>query len=505
VPPTWPLSLLTIGYPLWWALGLTQVAFILVALPMAAQLQRRRAITVPPGFGVYALFVVWVIGSGVMLNEPLDGTLPPTGSGRFIAYALRVATYLALGVIMLYVINLSETELPRRRVVRMLGVLGVYTVIGGFLGLLAPHLRFTAPAAYLLPGSIGADPYVKEMMSVEFAQLHDILGGVAGPQPRPSAPFEYTHDWGENLVLLLIWLIVGSALMGRGLRRVGAIVLCCAAVVPVVWSLNRGVWIGIALAIAYVAVRLAMRGKAMAMFAVVGVGVIVVGLVAVTSLGSIIENRAEHGHSNAIRARLNTAAVEAAISSPVVGYGGHRTTRGSGKSIAIGRSAQCPTCGNFDIGSTGELSHLLVSHGFVGALLYNLFLLWPLWRFRRDSSAIGIGASTVLVLLLFFQFFYPALAPALCWGMISIALLVRNERAQAGRGEAGRGEAASSRGGRSEPPPGSPADRPVGAAGGRALVKAASPSAVAASPVPTVTAPTPNAASTAAPVSETAR
>jgi len=427
LPTAWPLSALTVLYPLWWMLGLPTYIFAILAVPMAFQLHRRGNVRVPPGFGVWVVLLFWVALSALMLGEVAPGTLPPEGFGRYIAFATRLMNYCAVTVIMLYVLNLGEAELPRNRVVRLLGALGVFTVIGGFVGVLVPHLRFVSPLAQLLPEAVARDPFVQRLMLIEVAQLHDILsGGVVSP--RPSAPFEYTNAWGENLCILLVWLAVGTLVLGRGMRRVAGIVLLAAAVVPIVRSLNRGLWIGLAIALLYVALRLAWRGKfgpLAIVFAVVGVFAV---LLFTTQLGTVMTQRLTHGHSNDIRSTLNEAAVDAAISSPVVGYGGNRALIGSNRSIAVGKSTDCPLCGNFDIGSDGHLWHLLVSHGFVGALAYNVFFLWNLWRFRRDHSAIGIAASLTIVLLLFFQTVYGALSSALCWGLIAVALLARNER-----------------------------------------------------------------------------
>ena len=61
--PAWPLTLLLAGMPVWWALGLGDYMFILLAIPMAARLyawsaQGNRPIRVPPGFGLWLLFLL---------------------------------------------------------------------------------------------------------------------------------------------------------------------------------------------------------------------------------------------------------------------------------------------------------------------------------------------------------------------------------------------------------------------------------------------------------------
>ncbi|HZN17423.1 MAG TPA: O-antigen ligase domain-containing protein [Micromonosporaceae bacterium] len=427
LPPGWPLVALLLCYPLWWALGLPTFIYAIAAVPMAFHLYRRGNVRVPPGFGLWLLLLAWVALSGLMLGQVAPDTMAPQGFGRFIGYGTRVMNYTALTVIMLYVLNLEEHELPRLRVVRLLGVMGLFTVVGGYVGVLFPELSFSSPLKELLPASLTTDPFVQRLLTVEVAQVQDVLAGGSG-EPRPSAPFEYTNTWGENMCILLVWLTVGWTVLGRGARRVTGVVVLLAAVVPIVQSLNRGLWIGLGIAAVYVAVRLAWRGR----FAPLGGLAAAVGLFAVltfaTPLGTVVSQRLDNGHSDDIRATLNAAAVKAAASSPILGYGANRPLIGSSRSIAIGKRVDCPQCGNREIGSDGQLWHLLIAQGFVGAFAYSGFFLWNLWRFRHDHTPIGIGGSLVLILVLFFQFLYGALNSTLCWALISVALLARNDR-----------------------------------------------------------------------------
>jgi hypothetical protein len=150
-------------------------------------------------------------------------------------------------------------------------------------------------------------------------------------------------------------------------------------------------------------------------------------LIIASPLGKMLNERLENGHSDEIRATLNAGAVNAANSSPVLGYGANRALIGSNRSITVGKSASCQQCGNRELGSNGQLWNILVGQGWVGAFCYNAFFLWCLWRFRRDHTAIGIAGSLVLVLMLFFQFFYGALNTTLAYGLVSVALLARND------------------------------------------------------------------------------
>ncbi|MDG4816119.1 O-antigen ligase family protein [Micromonospora sp. WMMD956] len=426
LPVAWPVTALFVLYPAWWALGLPSFIFAILAIPMAFQLYRRGNVKVPPGFGIWLILLAWVVLSGLMLGITAPNTLPPSGSGRYIGWGIRVMNYTALTVTMLYVLNLSERELPRGRLVKLFGFMAVVTVIGGYVGALFPQLKFVAPLNYILPAAIAKEPFVNRLMHVEVAQVQEVLAGEAS-SPRPAAPFEYTNTWGENMAILLIWFIVGWVVLGRGPRRLTGYLVVVAAVFPIVYSLNRGLWIGLVVGAVYVAVRLALRGRVVVLVGLALASGLMGVAVLASPLGDLLNERMANGHSDDIRATLSSGAVEAANHSPVLGYGGNRALIGSNRSIAIGKSAECKQCGNRELGSNGQVWNLLTGQGWVGAFCYSAFFLWCLWRFRHDNTPIGIAGSLVLILMLFFQFLYGSLNTTLAYGLISVALLARND------------------------------------------------------------------------------
>jgi hypothetical protein len=410
-------------FPLWWALGVAAFIYIVLAVPMAWQLRRRGRIRVPPFFAVWLLFLVWVIASGVML-----GHSPPNAmaeSGGLIGYGVRVADFLAATVILLYVGNLTETEMSQARVIRLLGYFFFFfSVAGGVLGTLAQHFAFTSPLEMVLPHSLRSNNYVQVLVHPAAAQIQDVLGYDA---PRPKAPFEYTNSWGNCMSLLLVWFVVWGwgAAETRRRRAYGAVLLCVAAV-PIVYSLNRALWIGIGLSLVYGALHLGAKAK-LALCIVVVVALVGAPIMAMTPLSQVVQGRLDNPRSNEVRAYLDHQSVVAARYSPIVGWGSTRATIGSSQSIAIGKTHDCPACGNKPLGSTGLVWLLLVSTGFVGTGLYIGFILLSLWRYRKNRSPTGIAGRLVLWLGLFYMFFYNAMPSALSITFISLALLWRAE------------------------------------------------------------------------------
>jgi hypothetical protein len=420
--PGWPLTALIVGFPLWWALGLGTFIFPILALPMAVELLRRRPIKVPPGFGVWLLFLLWVFASLVMLKANPPGTR--SGSSQIISESLRIVEYLTATIVLLYAGNLTEKEMPQRRLTSLLSYLFLVTVGGGLLGLVAPRFQFTAPLELLLPHSMRTNLFVKSLVHPTAAQVQVVLGYSA---PRPSAPFGYTNTWGNCLSILLVWIIVGWVIRGSSRQRIIGLIAVAISVVPIVFSLNRGLWVALGVCAIYVAVRLATRGK------VVAVGVLAVVLVGgavafvVSPLHDVVTSRFQHGQSNSIRSYTVTQAITGATHSPILGYGSTRNTLGSAQSISVGKSATCQLCGNSTIGSNGQFWLVLISQGYVGAILYVWFFIAAAWRYRRDKSAIGMGGVLVLLQSFVYMLVYNALIVPLVLYMLSVALMWRND------------------------------------------------------------------------------
>lgn len=416
----WQIGLAIAGWPLWWALGLTNLVFPVLAIVLSYRLFRRGGIRLPPGFWVWGLFLVLVLVSVTAMDVEAANTVTADGAARYFAYALRLLNYVGVTAVLLYIGNATEESLPRRRVIGWLATLGLSAVLLGVLAVFFPDFGFPNPTAFLLPDAI-AD----SRGDTRLAQVQPILGETT---PRPSAPFAYTNAWGNNLSLLLIWIVAAWVAVGSRRQRVVTWVLLAVALVPIVYSLNRGVWIGLGIALAVVAVRFAMRGHSRllaGLLLVVMAGAVVFAL---SPLSSLVNARIEAGHSNETRSSLASDAINGATSSPLIGFGSTRQTIGSDASIAIGPDEECPKCGGRDIGSTGQLWLVLIAQGFLGAALYVGFFLRSLWAYRSDHSVIGMAGSLVVLLELFYSLFYTALTMPLVTTFCSIALLWRNQQ-----------------------------------------------------------------------------
>lgn len=428
LPAGWPLTGLLLFYPLWWVLGLGVLIFPIAAVPMAVILVRRHLaghrIRVPPGFPLWLIFLTVVLLGLAALDTTPAGTVPASGLDRLAGAGFRVTGYLSLTVLLLYAGNLREDELPRRRLVALLAWLFVVTVAGGLLGTFAGHVALTSPVELLLPAELRGNSFVESLVRPYAAQVMDVGGGEVA---RPAAPWGYTNTWGNNVLLLIGWFVTAVWGVARSRPvRLAALALLAVAVVPVVGSLNRGLWIGLAVVAVWLAVRLAVRARFAALLAVAGAAALLAVALAASPLGGVVRQRLDQGHSDGIRAYLAQRAVTGMTASPVIGFGSSRSTLGGRHSIAVGPTPDCPRCGGFTIGGTGQLWQLLYAHGALGTAAYLGFFCYGLWRFRRDHGPVGLAGSAALAASLVSALWYNALVTPLALVMLGYALLWRN-------------------------------------------------------------------------------
>ena len=425
--PAWPLTGLLLLYPLWWALGLGVLIFPLAAVPMALFLRRAhaagRSVRLPPGFAFWVVFLaVVVVGLAVLGADP-TGTVPERASERILGAGFRIGEYAALTVLLLYAGNLTERELPQARLVRQLGWLFAITVAGGLLGVFAGTFEFTSPIELLLPEHLRDKGFIRSLVHPYAAQIHDILGD---DRPRPAAPWGYTNTWGNNFCLLVGWFC--AATLGSGTRRrtrLLAVACLAVSVVPVVISLNRGLWIGLGVAALYAAVRLALTGRVWVVGALLAALAALGAALAVTPLGDVVTARLDNGKSNGVRSYLVDRALTGVAESPLIGFGSTRTTIGGRNSITVGESHDCERCGNFTVGGNGQLWQLVFAHGLIGTIGYLGFFGYGIWRFRRDRSPTGIAGGCALVGSFAAMLWYNALVTPLAFMFLAYALLWR--------------------------------------------------------------------------------
>lgn len=420
----WPLTVYFYLYPVWWLLGVSKVIMFVLMIPMLVALVRHRTIKVPRGSVLYALFLLWMAMGITMLWVQAPGTQPKVGLGPLTGFAYRSLWYAAITVGCLYVINADRHRLTATRVTRMLAFMFCVTVAGGVVGLLVPTLDFPSAIELVLPRSFTEQEFMNALFHPRIALETDFLGYTA---PRVTAPYSYPNDWGNCFGLLAPFFVYAWFGKDAGFRRYLAPLVLLIAIVPMVYSLNRGLWAGLAISVAWVVGRRLVAGDARALLAAVaGIAVVAVALVA-TPLGTTIQDRLSTPHSDERRQDTARTVVRATLeTSPILGYGSTRQMTGNFDSIAGGAVPGCHQCAAPPLGTQGFLWGLIFMTGFVGAGLLLVFLGWQLAANIRRSTPLALLASTVLLGSMFYFLFYDSLDLAMLITMLTVGLAARD-------------------------------------------------------------------------------
>jgi polysaccharide biosynthesis protein PslJ len=391
------LMLVVATFPLWWLAGLFAFVWPIVAFFLLLALIRQGDVVFPRGFGLWFLLLTWAPLSALQLS----------GDNAPFLFAHRLAILTAATVVFLYIFNSSRKTLPDSAIIDALTLFWAMLIVGGFIAMMAPTLSFRSPFELLLPASLVANPFVHDLVHVEFAQVQTFLGYPVG---RPSPFFAFTNAWGGAVALLTPIALAGLAQTTSLLRRRLLVTLLVLSVIPIVVSLNRGVWLALTLAMAYAAIRFALARRLHAVAALVGLIGVVLILTFLTPLGGLISDRLAHPHSNEGRQALYDEALERTKESPLIGYGGpiaaEETTGPS-------------------VGTHSELFFLSISYGVPVAML---FLAWFGLTFIRGGRAASGPRfwAHVAILVFLMEAPYYLLEMHLAVAMIIAAFIWRN-------------------------------------------------------------------------------
>ncbi|MDP8911038.1 MAG: O-antigen ligase family protein, partial [Actinomycetota bacterium] len=387
-----------------WFLGVSAFFWLAVAFAMVLGFTLRRDVVFPPRFGIWLLFLAWVPLSALQLQE----------GGDALVFLQRYFGVIAATIVFLYVFNSSRARLPDSTVVNALAVYWAILVVGGFVAMVFATVSYHSPAEQVLPGSLLANPYVHGTVHVRFADVQAFLGFPVG---RPQMFFGATNAWGAMVALLTPFALAAVRQARTVARRRVLQALLVLSIVPIVVSLNRGMWLALGISFAYVAVRFALQLNMRALAGFVGVVAASGALLVTTPLGGLISERLEHGHSNESREALYREALAGTKESPLIGYGGPRPSVESPKGPPVGTHS--------------HVFFLLFSHGIPAFVLFMGWLALTLLRSLRETSGPAFWAH-VSVLVFLIESPYYLLEAHLLVVMIAAALVWRTVASPSG-------------------------------------------------------------------------
>lgn len=414
-------------YPVWWLMGLGQLGFFLLAIPLTIHLLKRRSVSAPRGFALWLLFLVVVLASVTTIWSRIPGLAPPGGGERLVTYGFWLAWFVTATVFLLYVGNLSQQHLPTSRIIDLLAWMFLITVAGGYAGQFFWQIDFPSILEAILPRSITGIGLVEIMIHPGLAQIQQIIGYEA---PRPKAPWTYANSWGANYGLLLPFFVLSfTRRSAPRARRLLFIPLLLIAIPPVLFSLNRGLWLGLVVVSCYVALRLAMQRQFLALVLLTVFGLVAGYIIVQTPLGELLLARLANPHSNQGRSNLANQAVSTVLNhSPVIGLGTPRAMEGNFFSVAAGATAECPKCSPPQLGTQGSMWFVLFTTGLAGAVFFFGFLARRYAAGLLLTGALGTAMTATGVYLATVVWVYDVIGPSLIFVMIALAILWRAER-----------------------------------------------------------------------------
>lgn len=366
--PFWPLGAMMWGFGVSWLLGLTQIAPLVLSMVMLVLMIKRGGSRVPGPILIFLGFVLWVLPCALMIDS----------SDRMIGYALRLSILVAVGITMVYVYNAPEL-ITKQRVVYALVAVWFTVLVGGYLALIAPYWSFNTLVSMLLPQRLLNNDYVHDLFVPTLAEIQRPWGA---PEPftRPAAPFPYTNGWGAAVVLLTP-VVIGALTKAGPVRRVVLLAALAAMLVPAVATSNRGMFLGLAAAAAYICIRLIVRGKVgIALTVIIGAALGAFAMVR----GGLLEEiavRQEYSKSTDSRAALYWETLARTAESPVLGYGAPR-----------------PSLTNVvSAGTQGYVWMVMFSFGFVGLALLVGFLVSAVLATWRAPDTQDLCLHSVLI------------------------------------------------------------------------------------------------------------
>src|SRR3954470_7464111 len=343
--PVWPVAALFSGYALWWLLGILDVVLIPIAVVMVLYLARTPGLRAPRGFGLWLLFLLWAACSVVELTQGV----------QLIGFGFRYLVYASSPVVFLYVYN-ARAALTAPRVLSILTTVWLTTVVGGYLGVFFPTAVVHTPMSYVrdavesvVSGSAALlnNELITHMVVRRFSQYNP--GSFFNLSPRPAAPFRYTNNWGNAYSVLLPLVVAHAVQISPRRRRLLLFVVLPLSAVPAFLTLNRGMLIGIGIAMAYSGFRLLRLHRPKPLMWMVGAAVVGYVMFTILPTQERIDTRlANEGSSNDTRSSLYIQSLDSVPQSPVFGHGVPKE----------GDNPNAPP-----VGTQGQVWMILVSHG----------------------------------------------------------------------------------------------------------------------------------------------
>jgi hypothetical protein len=265
-------------------------------------------------------------------------------------------------------------------------------------------------------GAVLNNELITQMVVRRFSQFNP--GSFFDLSPRPSAPFRFTNNWGLAYSVLLPLVVAYALQTTRLRRRLLLFVALPLSAVPAFLTLNRGMLIGIVIAMVYSGVRLVLMGRPKPLLWMGVAAAVGVVLFTVLPVQERIDSRlANEGSSNDTRSSLYLQSLDSVSESPLFGHGVPQE----------GDNPNAPP-----VGTQGQVWMILVSHGPVALAAAMGWLVLAVVQSRRRRDITGLATHTALLVGTIELLYYGVLPYGLPLIMCAAALALR-PRSEGGR------------------------------------------------------------------------
>ncbi|KXK61071.1 hypothetical protein AWW66_15635 [Micromonospora rosaria] len=407
--PLWPLALMFGLVPVWWLTGAFYLGWPLLGAVLLTLLVTRGRVPLPPGAGIWLLFLALVAVSATQLQS----------AASVLTFALRLAFYLTALVVGCYVYAVARERADQIVVLMPLAAFWLGLVVLGWLGVLVPRFEMTTLVESLLPGGLARTPFIRDMVHLNTAEFNPRS---LTPIYRPAAPYAYTNNFGSAYAMTLPCIVALTALLRRGVLRWVLLVSLPLSLAPAFLTLNRAMFLSLGVGLLVLGIRASLRGNLRVAASIVGVAVLGAVATLFIPVFDLIGDRVERSDTNTDRLSLYQEVLRRIADSPWLGYGAPVNVDTV--------SADAP------IGTQGQLWMVLFSHG-VPALL--CFLGWFVVAYlvcSRALSAAGQWLAVVPVVCLVQVPFYGMANQnlALAFFVVSFAMALTERERAAGPG-----------------------------------------------------------------------
>ncbi|HEV3365157.1 MAG TPA: O-antigen ligase family protein [Acidimicrobiia bacterium] len=400
LPYGWPLYAAFGLFPLWYVTGFGALMWFFLAIPMTFHLVARSSVRIPKGFGLFMLFFIWMAATIIQLQG--------SGMDRIFGFLYRAGLYYSAAVWCLYIYNAPKRLLPTRTILKAITFMWIVVVAGGWLGIASPTMEFTTLAEKVIPRNLQNNDLVYTLIHPKVAEVQTFLGYEV---PRPQAPFDFANNWGANFALMLPFVCAFWGQLRTLTRRNVLRLVAVGSLVPVVFSLNRTLWLALIVILVYGGARFAVRGRRGSFQAICAVAIVAYVLFNFGPTGKLIADRAKVAHSNSGRALLYNEAADSVQKSPMMGYGAPRASQ---------RNPNLPP-----VGTQGQFWLVFFSHGFPGAIFFVGFVGYAVMRTRRAKTSAALWCHITLLVGLIIMPFYGWLHMQVHIFLIAFALASR--------------------------------------------------------------------------------